>query len=164
MRRHTFSIAHRAHLTAKRVARRSLLPWAVVATLGSVVAACAPSIGTNHSQPVEAAFPQGDHVFEGSAVGVPDSTGRLVLEENFEQTRRLRWQNDDAGYGAVDVDFFEPQEWEVQGEPAKVLIFSDRSPGPILFGTVLLAPFNKAEVNVVIGANRVKFVLNRVEH
>ena len=65
--------------------------------------------------------------------------------------------------GATEVDFFEPREWELKGDPPETLSFRDRSPGPILFGNILLAPYNRAVVNVVLGQDRVTYTLDRVK-
>jgi hypothetical protein len=168
------SLAHRAHFAAKAatgVARRSALPWAVVTLLGWMLAACASFTGADgtdtpsaaHREPAAPALPQDGPVFEGSAPGVPGSSAKLVLERNFQQTRKLRWESVDARIGATEVDFFEPREWELKGDPPETLSFSDRSPGPILFGRILLAPYNRAVVNVVLGQDRVTYTLDRVK-
>jgi hypothetical protein len=102
-------------------------------------------------------------VFEGSVPELPGSTGKLVLEKNFQQTRRLRWKSDDLRIGGTEVDFFSPRDWKLEGEPPSALTFADRSPGPVLFGEVLLAPWNRATVTVVLGGERVTYRLRRVD-
>jgi hypothetical protein len=86
-----------------------------------------------------------------------------VLEKNFQQTRMLRWESGDVGFGAIEVDFFQPQEWNIEGDPPRMLTFVDRSPGPILHGNILLGFLTRAEVNIALGANKARFVLDRVD-
>ena len=163
MKRHAISHVHRARLAGIGVARRSAFPWAAVATLGSMLAACASFTGADRADTPSTARLQDGPVFEGSAPGVPGSYAKLVLEKNFQQTRKLRWQSADARIGSAEVDFFEPRKWKLEGDPPDTLTFEDRSPGPVLAGTVLLAPYNRAVVTVVLGKDRVKYMLDRVE-
>ena len=133
--------------------------WVVVGTLGSMLAACAPFTGVKQAKP---SYRDG-LVFEGSAADVPGSFGRLVLEKNFVQTQRLRWESSDTRIGSTEVDFFQPRNWLIEGDPPAVLKFLDRSPGPVLGGRVWLGSINRADVSVVLGNDRIRYTLNRVE-
>ena len=136
----------------------------VLASLAGMLAACASFTGADQGDTTAAsALPEDGPAYEGVAPRLPGSFGKLVLEKNFPQTRMLRWSSSDKKIGGAEVDFFEPREWKLSGDPAGILTFRDRSPGPILAGEVLLTPNGRAVVNVVLGADRVTYVLTRVK-
>lgn len=136
----------------------------VVALLGSMLAGTGVAVADSAARDAAATNRlQDGPVFEGSAPSVPGSFARLVLEKNYRQTQRLRWESSDARIGAAEVDFFEPREWRLEGDPPDKLTFVDRSPGPILFGEVQLVHPHRAVVNVVLGRDRVTYTLDRVE-
>ena len=139
--------------------RKALFLWLAVCLFGSTLVGCAPLGHTGASAPMS----EDGWVFEGSAPDAPGSHGRLVLEKNFQQSQRLRWESADTRIGSAQVDFFQPRDWEIEGDPPVMLTFRDRSPGPVLGGKVWFEPYNSAEVFVVLGKDRIRYTLRRVE-
>jgi len=86
-----------------------------------------------------------------------------VLEKNFPETQKLRWESNDARIGGAEVDFFRPRDWKLEGDPPSKLSFGDRSPGPVLIGEIGLVPDTGASVTVMLGNERVTYSLERVD-
>lgn len=177
---------HREARAGSRVVPRSyrgralsaILAGCCVVVFGILLTACASFSGADAATAPNAAGPReaggaplaefaesaefvDGMVFVGSAPRVPGSHAKLVLERNFRESRKLRWRSDDARIGGTEVDFFTPRDWKLEGDPPTTLLFIDRSPGPVLFGEIGLAPGSRAKVTVVLGKDRVTYWLER---
>lgn len=125
--------------------------------------AAVPSNAEPRSASPRAALPRDGAIFVGSVPGDATSSGHLILERNFRQTRLLRWQSTDALLGRADSDFFQPRSWQIRDHPIEELTFMDRSPDPAMRGRVMLGAPNKALIEVVVGDDMSSYQLVRVD-
>ena len=97
-----------------------------------------------------------DYVFVGPSPSVPGSEAILVLDTTRQV---LRFTSHDPILGDVLVESPAVQSWLVVSGSPERLVFQATEGGVLLRGDVLFSPYNRAVLDVVKGAKRVRYLL-----
>jgi hypothetical protein len=98
-------------------------------------------------------------VFLGISPSIAHSTARLSLEADVVRDHVFRWGSSDPIVGDIDTDVVSAIQWVLTGAGPNRLVFVWTGNGATIFGDVLFEPYNRAVVDVVKGAKRVRYTL-----
>jgi hypothetical protein len=101
-------------------------------------------------------------VFFGSSPPVADSSGTLVLNDDLQNENTFQWQSSDSVLGEIDAEAVTATTWTyLPGSPAR-LVFVGSNEGATFYGNVIFGDYNRAVVDVVKEAKRVRYLLNKI--
>jgi hypothetical protein len=130
--------------------------WAFL-FLGLLVTLSLPSTALAQDQSAVGTF------FVGMAPPVANSRATLLLNSDLQAPHTFQWQSSDVILGTIDTGSVTATRWTlIPGAPDR-LVFVGSGNGTVVTGNVLFGDANRAVVDIVKGAKRVRYLLSGAE-
>lgn len=98
-------------------------------------------------------------IFIGNSPPIPNSSAVLYFSQDLENRHGFRWISSDSILYDIDTGFTSAPMWVLVGDPPTRLVFRGSGDGAAFYGNVLFEPYNRAVVDVVKDAKRVRYLL-----
>lgn len=105
-------------------------------------------------------------IFVGTSPPIDSSSATLTLNSDLQNLALFQWQSDDSILGNIDTGEVQASTWNLfpgTGSRPDRLIFIGFGGGVQVRANVLLAPYNRAVVDLTKGRKRVRYLLTNIK-